>query len=333
MGSFSIARREGKAQASGSGRTVLVDTVVALVADAEAPGRVSRREVEAPVPAANEVVVEVRAVSLNRGEVRTMQTAPDGWRPGWDVAGVIVREASDGTGPPAGARVVGLAPGGGWAERVALSTDLLSVLPEGVNFASAATLPVAGLTALRALELADTVDGHAVAVTGASGGVGRFAIQLAAQRGARVDAVVSTPERGRPLLDLGAATYSVGFPAGSIYDVVLESVGGSMLAGALGALAEGGIVVTYGNSSGEATTFDPTAFYRRAGTRLHGFMLFHELQRSRSGGRDLGRLASMVADNHLAVGIETETSWRQAGEVIKAFWERRIAGKAVLLID
>jgi NADPH:quinone reductase-like Zn-dependent oxidoreductase len=110
-------------------------------------------------------------------------------------------------------------------------------------------------------------------------------------------------------------------------------VGGSTLAGALGALAEGGIVVTYGNSSGEATTFDPTAFYLRAGTRLYGFMLFHELRRSRSGGRDLGRLAAMVADNHLDVGIEIEASWRQAGAVIDSFWQRTIAGKAVLLID
>jgi NADPH:quinone reductase-like Zn-dependent oxidoreductase len=175
-----------------------VDTVVALVADAEAPGHVSRREVEAPVPAANEAVVEVHAVSLNRGEVRTLQTAPDGWRPGWDVAGVVAGEASDGTGPPVGSRVVGLAPGGGWAERVALATNVLSVLPDGVNFAAAATLPVAGLTALRALEVADTIDGHAVAVTGASGGVGRFAIQLAAQLGARVDAMVSTPNGAVP---------------------------------------------------------------------------------------------------------------------------------------
>jgi NADPH:quinone reductase-like Zn-dependent oxidoreductase len=226
-----------------------------------------------------------------------------------------------------------MAPGRGWAERVALATDLVSVLPEGVNFAAAATLPVAGLTALRALEVADTVDGHAVAITGASGGVGRFAIQLAAQLGARVDAVVSSPERGRPLLDLGAATYHVGFPEHGAYDVVLESVGGATLAAALAALAEGGIVVTYGNSSGEPTTFDPTAFYRGAGTRLYGFVLFHELRRSRSAGRDLGRLAAMVGDNHLDVGIEVEASWHQASEVIEAFWQRKITGKVVLLID
>src|SRR5262249_39381301 len=151
------------------------------------------------------------------------------------------------------------------------------------------------------------------------------AVQLAAQLGARVDAVVSSPERGRPLLDLGAATYSVGFPGDRSYDVVLESVGGATLEAALAALAEGGIVVTYGNASGDSTTFNPTEFSRRAGTRLYGFMLWHELRRSRSGGRDLGRLATMVADNHLDVGIEHEASWRDAGDVIDAFWRRQTA--------
>jgi NADPH:quinone reductase-like Zn-dependent oxidoreductase len=310
-----------------------VETVLALVADAGAVGHVSRREVGAPVPAANEVVVEVEAVSLNRGEVRTMRTAADGWRAGWDVAGVVAQAAADGSGPPEGTRVVGMVASAGWAQRVAVATDLLTVLPAGVNFAAAATLPVAGLTALRALERADTVDGHAVAVTGASGGVGRFAIQLAAQLGARVDAVVSSPERGRPLLDLGAATYSVGFPEDATYDVVLESVGGATLAKALSSLAEGGAVVSYGNSSGESTTFNSTDFYRRAGTCLYGFVLMHELRRSRSGGRDLGRLATMVADNHLDVGIEQEVSWREASAAIEAFWRREITGKTVLLID
>jgi NADPH:quinone reductase-like Zn-dependent oxidoreductase len=310
-----------------------VETVVALVAAEGAPGHIARREVAAPAPRANEAVIAVRAISLNRGEVRTLQTAPAGWRPGWDVAGVVAEEASDGSGPAAGSRVVGLATSGGWAERVAVVTDLLAVLPDGVNFAAAATLPVAGLTALRALELADTVDGHAVAVTGASGGVGRFAIQLAAQLGARVDAVVSSPERGRPVLDLGAATYSVGFPESAVYDVILESVGGATLGAALRALADGGLVVSYGNSSGESTTFDPTDFYRRAGARLYGFVLMHELRRSRSGRRDLGRLTTMVAENRLDVGIEHEASWHRAGEVLAAFWERKIPGKTVLLID
>ncbi len=310
-----------------------MDTIAALVADPSAPGHLARRDVAAPVPGPNEVLVAVKAVSLNRGEVRALQSATDGWRPGWDLAGVVLRRAADGSGPHEGTRVVGLAASGSWAEQVAVASDLVAPLPDAVNFAAAATLPVAGLTALRALELADTIDGHAVAVTGASGGVGRFAVQLASQLGATVTAVVSSPERGRPLLDLGAAVYALELPADGSFTLVLESVGGATLGQALGTVADGGLVVSYGNSSGQPTTFDVSTFYHRAGARLYGFALMHELRRSRSGTRDLARLATMVAENRLDVGVEREGGWNDAPAVVAAFWERRLTGKAVLLLD
>jgi NADPH:quinone reductase len=96
--------------------------------------------------------VRVEAISLNRGEVRRAGMAEAGWRPGWDLAGTIEQPAADGSGLPAGARVVGLLPSASWAETVAVPTDALAALPDAVCFAQAATLPVAGLTALYALE-------------------------------------------------------------------------------------------------------------------------------------------------------------------------------------
>src|SRR5262245_60808378 len=146
-----------------------MDAIRALVADPAATARLSQREVAAPQPAPDEAVVAVEAVSLNRGEVRMLQHADDGWRPGWDLAGVVGQAAADDTGPPVGTRVVGLAAGGSWAEQVAVPTDRLARLPDVVDAASAATLPVAGLTALRAVELADAVEDRSVLVTGASG--------------------------------------------------------------------------------------------------------------------------------------------------------------------
>jgi len=121
----------------------------ALIPDSEQPGRVRLAIVEPPQPGEDQAVVEVAAFSPNRGETFLLERPRPGWRPGKDVAGVVVRAAADGSGPPAGARVVGHSEQGGWAEHVAVPTARLAVLPAEVPFAVAAALPLAGLTALR----------------------------------------------------------------------------------------------------------------------------------------------------------------------------------------
>src|SRR5437867_5031175 len=93
----------------------------AIVVDPEAPGRLVIRSVADPVTDRGEALVRVRAISLNRGEVRRSGMAQPGWRPGWDLAGVVERAAADGSGPSVGARVVGFLPEGAWAQRVAVS--------------------------------------------------------------------------------------------------------------------------------------------------------------------------------------------------------------------
>src|SRR5260370_784426 len=109
------------------------------------------REVAEPSASPDEAIVEVHAFSLNRGELRLLATRPEGWRPGQDVAGVVIRQAADGSGPPDGSRVVALVDEGGWSQRVAASTAHMATLPDDVSFAAAATLPIAGITALRTL--------------------------------------------------------------------------------------------------------------------------------------------------------------------------------------
>src|SRR5438105_12192743 len=159
--------------------------VRALVATGDQASPLTLREVEDPSPAASEALIEVKAASINRGELRLLSTRPSGWRPGQDVAGIITRQAADGTGPPAGSRVVAMVDQAGWSEHVAAPTSRIGLLPESVNFAQAATLPVAGLTALRTLRLGGMLLGKRVLVTGATGGVGHFAVQLARPAGAR----------------------------------------------------------------------------------------------------------------------------------------------------
>ena len=106
----------------------------AVVVDPDAPGRLVIRPVAEPTPLPNESLVRVRAISLNRGEVRRSGMAAAGWRPGWDLAGEVERAAADGSGPRAGARVVGVLLEGAWAERVAVATNALAELPDKVTF-------------------------------------------------------------------------------------------------------------------------------------------------------------------------------------------------------
>src|SRR5437764_14396009 len=119
----------------------------AVVVDPNAPGRLVIAPVADPAPERGEAVVRVRAISLNRGEVRRSGMAAAGWRPGWDLAGVIERAASDGSGPAVGTRVVGFLPEGAWAQRVVVPKNALAELPDKVTFSQAATFPVPGLAA------------------------------------------------------------------------------------------------------------------------------------------------------------------------------------------
>lgn len=166
---------------------------------------VELRELPEPEPARNEALVEVRAFSLNRGELRAFRNNEEGWVPGQDVSGVVLRQAASGEGPPTGSRVVALMDEFAWAQRAAVASHRMALLPDAVNFAQAATLPVAGLTALRTLRHGAPLLGKRVLITGAAGGVGTIAVQLATRMGARVTAVVGRPERAGELKELGAA--------------------------------------------------------------------------------------------------------------------------------
>src|SRR4249920_320553 len=111
--------------------------MLALVNTPLASIPVEIRDVAEPEPAPDEALVEVHAFSLNRGELALLAGRPEGWRPGQDVAGVVVQAAADGSGPGKGTRVVALVDGAGWAQRVAAPTARMAVLSDNVSFASA----------------------------------------------------------------------------------------------------------------------------------------------------------------------------------------------------
>jgi NADPH:quinone reductase len=304
--------------------------MLALVNTPGGAAPVELREVAEPQPTPNEALVEVRAFSLNRGELRLFQIRPEGWRPGQDISGMVLNQAADGSGPVAGTRVVALTDNAGWAERAAVPAHRMAALPDNVRFEEAAALPVAGLTALRSLRHGAPLLGKRVLITGAAGGVGHMAVQIAARSGARITAIVGGPERGRHIR--GAVEIVDGIDrAEGRFSLILESAGGPSLADAVARIEARGTIVIFGNSSGEPTSLSFRDFAEHPNARIQSFSYFTSEPEDRFAP-DLALLAALVGDGSLKP-VLAEHSWRDLAKVGPELRDRHIAGKAVFRID
>jgi NADPH2:quinone reductase len=290
-------------------------------------------EVAEPEPSAGEALVRVRATSLNRGEVSRAKSAPAGQQVGWDVVGVVERPASRGDGPAAGITVVGLVNNGAWAERVAVPVDYLAAVPEGVTPAQAACLPVAGMTAFRALALGGFPVGKSVLVTGASGGVGHLAIQIARATQMTVTGLIRNPEANAAA---AAACHHVIrdiHDAEGPYDHVLEGVGGEVLSRCLEVVAPHGLVVSYASTLFDPAALGPRWFGAHVGATLRAMLLFDELRYTETAASDLGKLSALIAAGLLTPHIDVEADWVRGGELARDLLARNVTGKVVLTID
>ncbi|OLF16045.1 hypothetical protein BU204_18935 [Actinophytocola xanthii] len=269
------------------------------------------------------MVVAVRHASLNHGDLNDARSGrvPPGAVLGSDVAGVVVTPGESGLEP--GTRVVALA-AGAFAERVAVGANMVAEVPPSVDLAQAAALPVAGVAALRALRLGGSLLGRRVLVTGASGGVGRFAVRLASVGGAYVVASVGSPARAEGLDMVGADEVLVG-PDGpeERVDLVLDNVGGPWLVAGWQALAPGGTLVSIGCASGEAAVLPP---YSTVGPHRSLVSFIN----SGPVAGDLRDLVRMVGSGALPVEIGWRGALERFGEAARALRGRRVAGKAVL---
>ncbi|HEY8482262.1 MAG TPA: zinc-binding dehydrogenase [Spirillospora sp.] len=310
----------------------------AVVTDPQGARRLRLSDVPRPEPGRHEALIRVEALSLNAGETRRALAATDVYIPGWDFAGVVEETAADGSTPPAGTRVYGVvAPHGAWAEYVTAPASVLAEIPAGVSAEQAAALPVAGITALLALESAGTLLGRKVLVTGAAGGVGRYACQLAHLAGAEVFAISRRPGLPERLRADGIphATVFTGIGAArdaGRYDVILDGVGGDSLGTALGALAPGGICVSFGNGSGKPAAFDPVEFYSTPGARLQGLWLGNLLAAGTDCGPMLSRLVGLVADGRLRVPIDDVLPWTSIGEAAGRLMDQSVHGKIIVTV-
>ncbi|GHO49050.1 zinc-binding dehydrogenase [Ktedonospora formicarum] len=340
-----------------------MSTMRAVVVDPDVQGHLALHEVELPSPAPAEALIRVSAISLNLGEVRTARLrAEAGWRPGWELAGVVEQAAIDGSGPSVGARVFGMVGFGAWAECVAVPTAQLAEIPDGATFAQAATLPVAGLTALYGLERGALLlnrkviitggpenIGHIyglergpmllkrkVLVTGASGGVGHFACQLARREGALVTALVRRAERAASVQAMGVHEVVIGEDAALTrslgpYHLVIDTVGGNTLRTAMTLLETDGICVNLGAAENPEMTLQNRYGAFDSPDNEQGFVI-RDIK-PRRVAKDLGRLVQMMVSDQLHPHIGQEAPWTDVVEVTQSLLDRRIAGKAVLYVS
>ncbi len=236
-------------------------------------------ELPDPVARAGEVVVEVHAAGLNRADL--MQLAghyppPPGESdvPGLECAGQIAAVGEGVDRWQVGVRVMALLAGGGQATRVAVPAGQLLPLPENLSFVEGGALPEAGLTAWTNLVAeGGLVTGEVVLLTGASGGVGTFAAQLAQELGARVIAAARDAGRLELMRSVGITeliTDDDELPArvrdatgGRGVDLVFDLVGGDRLPAHLAALKKGGRLVLMGMLAGNTAELDLESLLRR----------------------------------------------------------------------
>ena len=304
----------------------------ALVADPDRPPALKLAGVPEPSPGPGQLLLRMEAASVNRGEVRTAAKQPPGKVIGWDVVGRVLEVGPGVGGVSAGDRVVAVcSSGGSFAEQVVVDAQWAAPLPSDADPVQVSTLPVAGITAVNILRLARTRPGDRVLVTGAAGGVGQLAVQLAVAEKAVVTGQVGSEERGRAVAELCAEVLvhpGDGSEIDGEYDVVLDGIGGPMFAPLLRATAFKGRFVLYGNSAGTESTFRVEDLYPKALT-LYGFRVFQSVPPDQAV-RDLLMLAEQLAAGQLRCAVQATAPIDDALPLLRDLLDRKVTGKVVI---
>ncbi len=300
--------------------------------------------IDPPVPAAGELLLEVKAAALNfsdllmvRGHYQVRPPRP--FVPGQEVAGIVL-EAPAGSRFAAGQAVAAKVYWGGFARQALVREEMAIPLDGEPDFATACALPVSYSTAIVALDhLSGLRAGQSVLVHAAAGGLGLAAVQLAACRGARVFATAGSAEKCALALANGAeaafnyakenwreavraATDGVGV------DLVLDSVGGEMTAESLSALAYGGSLLIAGFSSGRIPKIEANRLLLKK-ARAIGVYWSHDKDPAMMVAVQR-ELVALYRDGRIAPVIGQRFDFEQLPAALEAMAGRRTTGKVVL---
>jgi NADPH:quinone reductase-like Zn-dependent oxidoreductase len=295
-----------------------------LIRETGSPDVLHYEEAERPEPADGQVLIRVKAASVNPTDWKARRGLSETRLPavlGRDVSGTVELSRADDIAE--GEDVFGYVAGGGYAEFAIASPDTIARKPPGLSHDQAAALPVAGMTAWQALfDRGGLERGQTALIAGAAGGVGHLAVQFAKLAGARVIGTGSSRNRDF-VLGLGADEYvdyteqDVGRTVSGV-DVAFDTVGGDTTQALVSTVGEGGILVTIANAPPEEAA-------RARGVRAELLVLS-------PNSEQLARIAELVAAHEVRVEISQIlplTEVQQAHELSESGHTR---GKIVLTV-
>jgi NADPH:quinone reductase len=312
-------------------------------------GELRQIELPKPQPEKDRALVRITAASVNPLDHTILSGGlPRAKAPlvlGSEGAGVV--EDAGGSGLAAGSRVMfagayGVRENGAWEEWLLVRPEDLVLIPGAIGNVVAASIPVAYLTAQITLTLAGFKPGKTVLAPGIGGSVGNATCQLARAQGAgKVISTAGSPAKAakareigfEDVIDLSTEGLAEGvrrITAGKGVDIVIESIGGSVMSGALSSLGLGGVLITLGYSAGRKTTIDVTDLIWKGG-RMAGFSLFAQPPAAIADAwRDI---IPLIEAGSVKPVVERVYAFSEAGEALRHLIEDRPFGKVVLNLE
>lgn len=286
----------------------------------------------------NEVLVQVKAISINPVDIKTRSGKGMAGRlkgqepliPGWDISGVVTAAGKAVTAFRPGDEVFGMVnfPGHGkaYAEYVAAPADHLALKPANISHDEAAAATLAALTAWQALaDHAKTQPGHKVLIHAAAGGVGHFAVQIAKRMGAYVIGTSSAPNRDL-VLGLGADEH-IDYKQQRFEEVVrdadfvLDTLGGDVIERSLEVIKPGGTLISIPTGLNEAVTEKAKA------KGINGYFILVS-----SNGNDMRKLAELLEKGSLKAHVSKIFTFEQMALAHEQVASGRTVGKVVVRV-
>ncbi|PAT01629.1 hypothetical protein CI105_06025 [Candidatus Izimaplasma bacterium ZiA1] len=308
------------------------------------PKNVSYEEIEKPTINDDLVLVEIHSASINQADLYLLQGKPlllrlstGLFKPknnilGSDISGVISLVGKNVTEFKIGDEVfgeLGMNQDGGYAEYALASPKQLTKKPKEISHSVAASVPMAGLTALQGLRLANISKDSNILIYGASGGVGTFMIQVAKSFGATVTAVVST--RNIEVAKNSGADHiidynkQVWYESNNTYDIVIAANGENKLKVYRDKLTDSGIFVMSGGSIKQLLGFFIKKPFMRKKKERQFLNYVAKVNKD-----DLAILSNMLKNNQLRPYIDKEFSLKDTENALSHFYEGKTIGKTII---